>query len=266
MLRLPRPLLALFLLLAQTLAPSLAYACGASVQRLTPDTPRIMRASTAPGGVTITFLGHSTFLIESPAGTSAATDYSGYHPAPFPPDIITMNRAHSTHWTATPDPRIRHVLPGWRESGKPAEHDLTVGDMRVRNLPTNIRGYAGGTDPYGNSIFIYEAAGLCIAHLGHLHHLLTPEDLEILGRIDIVMAPLDGAWTLNHTDLSELLDQLRPRLVLAMHYFDDRTVHRFARTVSDRYTLRIADSARVTVSRETLPVSPELLMLPGPHF
>lgn len=262
--RLPRPLL---LLAALLFAPSLALACGAIAQRTPLDQPRIMRASSTPEGVTITFLGHATFLIASPGGTTAATDYSGDHPAPQPPDIITMNRAHSTHWTANPDRRIAHVLPGWREDGKPAQHDITVGDMRVRNLPTNIRGYGGGgTQTYGNSVFVFEAGGLCIAHLGHLHHLLNEDDVAILGRIDVVMAPMDGSWTLNPQDMGQVLDQLRPRLVLAMHYWDDRTVRRFAASVSDRYGLRWNPGPTITLTRASLPESPEILVLPGPHF
>ena len=261
--RLPRPLLMLATLL---LTPSLALACGASAQRTPLDRPRIMRAAAGAEGVTITFLGHSTFLIASPGGKRAATDYSGHHPAPQPPDLITMNRAHSTHWTAHPDPRIAHVLPGWREDGKPAQHDLTVGDMRVRNLPTNIRGYGGGTQTYGNSIFVFETGGLCIAHLGHLHHLLTDDDVATLGRIDVVMAPMDRSWTLNQQDMGLVLDQLRPRLVLAMHYWDDRTVRSFAASVADRYGLRWNHGPTITLTRATLPESPEILVLPGPHF
>ena len=64
--------------------------------------------------------------------------------------------------------------------------------MRVRNVPTNIRDWNGGTERYGNSIFIFEIANLCIAHLGHLHHTLTQPHLDEIGRIDVVMAPVDG--------------------------------------------------------------------------
>ena len=64
--------------------------------------------------------------------------------------------------------------------------------MRVRNVPTNIRNWTGGTERYGNSIFIFEIANMCIAHLGHLHHTLTQQQLDEIGRVDVVMAPVDG--------------------------------------------------------------------------
>ena len=103
-----------------------------------------------------------------------ATDYNSYVRPPVPPDIVTMNHAHSTHYTDSPEPEIKHVLRGWGPTpDQPARHDVTVRDVRVRNVPTNIRDWRGGTERHGNSIFIFEMAKMCIAHLGHLHHTLT---------------------------------------------------------------------------------------------
>jgi hypothetical protein len=61
------------------------------------------------GQVRLTFIGHATFLIESPAGVTIATDYSDASRPSIVPDIVTMNRAHSTHFTFSPDPGIDHV-------------------------------------------------------------------------------------------------------------------------------------------------------------
>jgi L-ascorbate metabolism protein UlaG (beta-lactamase superfamily) len=123
------------------------------------------------------------------------------------PDIVTMNHAHSTHYTDNPDPAIKHVLRGWGPSpDQPARHDLQAGDVRVRNVPTNIRNYmSGGTERHGNSIFIFEIANLCIAHLGHLHHTLTQQQLNEIGRIDVVMVPVDGGVTLDLDGMAEVL-------------------------------------------------------------
>ena len=189
--------------------------------------PRVMLAGAAPDALTITFLGHASFLIESPGGVRAVTDYNGYNVPVEPPDIATMNHAHSTHWTDHPDPRIPHVLRGWRMEGKPADVDLSVGDMHVANLPTNIRDWQGGTEVYGNSIFVFESAGVCIAHLSHLHHLLTEQDLVLLGHIDVVMAPVDGVYTMSQPDVAAVLEQIHPRLVLPMHYFTRDVAERF---------------------------------------
>ena len=63
--------------------------------------------------VRITYIGHSTFLIESPQLVRIATDYNDYVRPPILPDIVTMNHAHSTHYTDHPEPGIKHVLRGW---------------------------------------------------------------------------------------------------------------------------------------------------------
>ncbi|MGD9868342.1 MAG: MBL fold metallo-hydrolase, partial [Hyphomicrobiales bacterium] len=143
-----------------------------------PDTvsgfrPRARTASLQNDEVRITFVGHATFLIESPGGVRIATDYAGWHGQGPVPEVVTMNHAHETHYTDYPDPKIEHVLRGWNPEGGPAVHNLTVSDVFIRNVSTNIRRWSGGTEEFGNSIFIFETAGLCIGHLGHLHHELT---------------------------------------------------------------------------------------------
>ncbi len=262
MVMLRRVVLAVLALLGGMMA---ALACGVSAQR----GPLLHRASlvAAEGGVTtITFLGHASFLIETPGGISAVTDFSGRHMPPRIPDIVTMNHAHSTHFTDTPDERIAHVLRGWREDGGPAQHDIKVGDVRARNLATNIRGWDGGTRRYGNSVFVFETGGLCIGHLGHLHHLLTADDLSILGQLDIVMVPIDGAWTSNQGDMVEVLGQLNPRIILPMHYWSQEVLNRFLARMRDKAEIRLADADSFTVSRATLPAAPLVLVLPAPYF
>jgi L-ascorbate metabolism protein UlaG (beta-lactamase superfamily) len=112
------------------------------------------------GQVGLTFVGHATFLIEiTLKACGIATDYSdGTRPA-VTPAVATMNKAHSTHFSTRPDPGHPHVLKGWNPAGGPALHDLTVGDVRIRNVSTNIRSYGGDTEYDGNSIFVFETAG-----------------------------------------------------------------------------------------------------------
>jgi len=165
--------------------------------------------------VRLTFIGHATFLIESPQLVRIATDYNDYVRPPVLPDIITMNHAHDTHFTDHPDPAIKYVLRGWGPSeSEPAVWDLKYRDVRVRNVPTNIRNGFGGTERYGNSIFVFEIANLCIAHLGHLHHTLTQAQLNEIGRVDVVMAPVDGSYTLDLDGMMEVLTALKAKIII----------------------------------------------------
>src|SRR6266446_4881023 len=166
------------------------------------DAPRtipaaLRLANLGDGQARLTYVGHSTFLIESPRLVRIATDYNDYVKTPILPDIVTMNHAHSTHYTDHPDRGIKYVLRGWSDDGSPVGHDLAYQDVRVRSVATNIRDWGGGTIRHGNSIFVFETAQLCIAHLGHLHHTLTQQQLNEIGRVDVVLVPVDGTYTLD---------------------------------------------------------------------
>jgi L-ascorbate metabolism protein UlaG (beta-lactamase superfamily) len=216
-----------------------------------------------PTDVRLTFVGHATWLIESAGGVKIATDYNDYLRPSVVPDIATMNRAHTTHYSSFPDPAIAHVLRGWNPEGGPAKHDMTVADIRVRNVPTNIRDWSGGAIPYGNSIFIFETAGLCIGHLGHLHHTLTDQQVAQIGQLDVVMVPVDGSYTMDMAGMVEVLKALRARLILPMHYFNPYTLNRFLDRIRNDFTVETAKEPVIVVSQATLPSEPKVLVLPG---
>ncbi len=239
---------------------------GAPPARLIPAAFKV--AALASDEVRISYVGHSTFLIESPRGVKIATDYNDYVKPRVLPDIITMNHAHSTHYTDNPDPAIKVVLRGWGPSPEqPARHDITVGDVRVRNVPTNIRSWSGGTERHGNSIFIFEIANLCIAHLGHLHHTLTQQQLNEIGRIDAVMVPVDGGVTLDLEGMVEVLQALKAPLMIPMHYFSTYSLHRFLEVLGTKsYETEMNETPSIVISKATLPEKPKVLVLPGRAF
>lgn len=212
--------------------------------------------------VRLTFIGHASFLIESPAGVTIVTDYNDYVRPNIVPRVVTMNHAHDTHYTDHPDPEIEYVLRGWNPDGGPAHHELTIDDVWIRNVPTNIRRGAS-TEYDGNSMFVFEVAGLCIAHLGHLHHLLTPEHLEALGRIDVVLAPVDGSYTLDIEGMVETLKAINAPLVIPMHYFSQWGLDRFLSRLGKEWLVARSDTPTVVLSRETLPKEQTVLVLPG---
>lgn len=214
--------------------------------------------------VTIQYLTHSTFLI-SVDGLNIATDFTGYTGVPgLIPDVVTMNRAHSTHYTDYPDPAIPHVLRGWNPDGGPAEHFLVLDDLLVRNVSTDIRGGYGDSGKYGNSIFVFEAKGMCIAHLGHLHHEPTEEQYAALGRMDIVMAPVDGGMTLSLADMTRVLKRVKAAIVIPMHWFGRYTLEAFLDSMSSDFHIIREEGNSLAVSLHTLPNEPEIVVLePG---
>jgi L-ascorbate metabolism protein UlaG (beta-lactamase superfamily) len=232
------------------------------------DRPRVIPAAfnlaLNSDQVRLTYVGHSTFLIESPQLVRVATDYNDYVRSPVTPDIVTMNHAHSTHYTDFPDPAIKHVLRGWGPTPEqPARHDVTVKDVRVRNVPTNIRDWRGGTERHGNSIFIFEMANMCIAHLGHLHHTLNQQQLNEIGRVDVVMVPVDGNMTLDLEGMMEVLQALKAPLMIPMHFFSTFTLQRFLERARQSWTVELSEVPSMVVSKTSLPTAPKVTVLPG---
>lgn len=218
--------------------------------------------------VTIAYIGHSTYVIDTPGNVRIATDYNGYYRVPGKlPDVVTMNRAHTTHYTLTPDPGIRHVLHGWADAGA-ARHEVVVEDVMIRNVTTDIRGFFGagangmGMMRDGNSIFIFEVAGLCIGHLGHLHHRLEDHHIAEIGRLDIVMVPIDGGLTMSLDGMSEMAKRLRSSVVLPMHRLGT-PMEDFMSRMRAQFEIDRRFDRSFTISRDTLPKTPTIVILDG---
>jgi len=230
-----------------------------------PGQARVWNAQLEAGQIQIRYIGHSTFELETPGGVRIATDYNDIYRPFLTPTVATMNGAHSTHYSLAPDPEIEHLLYGWNPNGGPMDHDLTVEDVRIRNIQTNIRGWDGETRRLGNSIFIFEIADLCVAHLGHLHHRLTKEDLTRLGQIDIVFAAIDNSSTLRLDSLMDVLGNIGPAMVIPMHFHFAGALDAFmGRATEAGYTIVRAEIPKLVVSRASLPAKPTVyIMMPG---
>ena len=240
----------------------LAGAAQAACSGVVAGGPLRLAAAGAEDTVSISFLGHASFLIESPGGVRIVTDYNDAIRAPVTPDIVTMNNAHPMHYSDSVEPGVKHILRGWDPAGGVATHRLEYRDVRIHNVPTNVREF-GGTRYNGNSIFVFEIADLCIAHLGHLHHTLTQTHFAELGAIDVVMVPVDGAWTLNQDDMIEVLRQIRPKIIIPMHIFTQATLDKFLTKIAGLYSVRSAASRTLVLARSELPGETQVVVLPG---
>ena len=80
-------------------------------------------------------------------------------------------------------------------------HDEKEGALRGRNL-----------------IHIYSAGGMNVAHLGDLGHVLTEEQVAAIGAVDAVMIPVGGFYTIDAETAKTVCTQLKPRVIIPMHY------------------------------------------------
>lgn len=247
---------------AQTRRPSHCFAIADAA----PGLSYIHRASYSDPvpefSVRISYVDHSMFLIQTPGGLGVATDYTGYMgPVTYLPNVVTMNHAHSSHWTPNVDEGVEHVLEGWGRLGVAADHYLDLGEMLIRNVPTDIRSRSGSVEKNGNSIFIFEVEGLCIGHLGHLHHEPTEQQYVALGRLDIVMAAVDGGLTVDLPTMTRIINRLKSSIVIPMHWFGRSALDLFLAEMADEFDIIQTGQTELEVSLRSLPRRPTIMVL-----
>ncbi len=230
--------------------PGVEYLTFASLPDVPPDT------------VHIHYVAHASFLIRSHGGLNLVTDFTGFTGTlPMIPDVVTMNHAHDSHYTGAPDPAIPHVLRGWGAFGQGIDHSLDLGEVLIRNVSTDIRSQFSGIEVKGNSVFIFEMAGLCIGHLGHLHHEPDAAQYAAIGRLDVVMAPVDGGYTLDLPTMIRVLKRLKSSIVIPMHWFSEFALDDFLTGMADDFTVIEVEGPTLDVSLDRLPTRPTIMVL-----
>jgi L-ascorbate metabolism protein UlaG (beta-lactamase superfamily) len=228
-----------------------------SSQRAMPVAARDPDAS--PRVVTIQWLGHSSFLITTPGGTTAVTDPHAWHASPIPPDVLTISNEHPTHNQVRSVPSNARVLRGRTPEGEWMEVSVTIGDLAIKGLPSS-----GGNSleiPVQNTIFVFRSEGLCIVHLGNLRRALNDEQRQRLGRPDVLMIPIDGQWTLAYEQVAATIAQLRPAIVLPMHYDFPEHARLFMQFIKDSMAVRTLGETTLKLTRATLPGASEVVVL-----
>ncbi|MBM3306864.1 MAG: MBL fold metallo-hydrolase [Candidatus Eisenbacteria bacterium] len=169
----------------------------------------------------ITWLGHASFLIETADGTRVITDpfeagsYEGavgYEPICERADIVTVSHEHADHnavGCVTGGPEIV------REAG-----ERTVRGVTVRGVPS-YHDDSRGRERGANTMFVIEADGLRVAHLGDLGHQLSADEAKAVGRVDVLLAPVGGHFTIGPEDAKRVVERLGARVVIPMHYKTD---------------------------------------------
>jgi L-ascorbate metabolism protein UlaG (beta-lactamase superfamily) len=161
----------------------------------------------------IKWLGHSCFKLESAVGISVVTDpYDnevGYPEFRTRADIVTVSHAHHDHNNTRAiegkpliiDTPGYHKVEGVTIEGSPVSHDDQGGKLRGTNI-----------------INVIEMDSLRICHLGDLGHVLTTEQAKALGRVDVLLIPVGGHYTIDARKASEVAALLSPNIIIPMHY------------------------------------------------
>ena len=209
----------------------------------------------------IKWLGHASFLITSDTGVTIITDpYTtggnlSYGEIKETADIVTVSHEHGDHNNASAvkgNPVLVNKagnteVKGVKFTGIPTAHDNEGGKLRGNNL-----------------IFCFEVDGIKVCHIGDLGHHLDETQTAELGKIDILLIPVGGNYTIDAEVASQVADKLSPRIIIPMHFKNARC--NFPITGVDEFLKGKTNVTRLEVSesefhKEHLPASSQIVVL-----
>ena len=160
--------------------------------------------------------GHSCFGMTFANGTTLITDpfddTVGYPLCTVRADAVLSSHDHFDHnhiQSVAGNPKLintpgAHEINGVRITGTQSFHDPEQGKLRGENV-----------------IFVVEADGLRIAHLGDLGHMPNEEQLKAMSGVDVMLIPIGGTYTITTPQAVEVIAQAKPRTAIAMHFKND---------------------------------------------
>jgi L-ascorbate metabolism protein UlaG (beta-lactamase superfamily) len=160
----------------------------------------------------ITWLGHSCFRLR---GRDAAVvmdpcgKETGYNISRPTADIVTVSHDHPAHNNVAGVAGTPRVIQG------PGEFEIA--GVMIMGIPTYHDAQKG--EKLGkNTAYVVELDDVRVCHLGDLGHIPTPEQVEELSGVDVLLAPVGGGTTINAAAAAETVSLLGAKLVIPMHY------------------------------------------------
>lgn len=166
----------------------------------------------------IKWLGHAAFLFTAEDGTKILTDpyvpgaYDGavgYSPINEKADLVTVSHDHADHNGTNQLPGSPQIIKG--------KGTWTVKGIKITGIGT-FHDHKGGRERGVNTVFVYEIEQLRLVHLGDLGHIPDEATAKSIGRVDILLIPVGGTFTIDAKEARQVVDLLKPRLVIPMHY------------------------------------------------
>lgn len=188
-------------------------------------------------GITIEYFGQASFGIRDSEGMKIVTDpydpMLGYNFPKVSTKILTVSHDHFDHNNISALKSYEKLIFG--ETGS-----FTNGNIKIKGLASwhdnemgNLRG--------PNTIYTYEINKIKICHLGDLGHVLSPEQVNAIGQVDVLMIPVGGYFTMGSEEVMKVIKDINPRVVIPMHYGTEESRPVFEDTLApvEDFTTRI---------------------------
>ena len=224
-----------------------------------------LAASALAQNVKITFIGQACFYLQADGGPTIVTDPPaasvGYTLPSTPADAVTISHNHTDHNNSTGVRGTATLVDGRPTT---AHTEMTVAAIPFTLIP-GFHDNTGGSTRGQNTIVRWTQGGIRFAHFGDYgQDDLTAAQLADLSGIDVMMFPAGGFFTPEPAQIAKLVDQLKPRVAILMHY---RTAlggpaqlagHP---AVTQPYPQIRYKPATVTLNKSTLPASNEVWVM-----
>lgn len=213
----------------------------------------------------LTYFGHSSFLVQAQDGTRIIIDpyrsgaYEGavkYDPVGETADVVVASHEHDDHGacdTVPGNPKI-YVHPDQVSLGK-----VTITGIHVAHDEK------GGSERGKNTLIVIDDADIRLVHLGDLGHTLDETTIKALGRVDVLLVPVGGFFTIDHKQAAKVVEAVNPRVVIPMHYKTDRVDFPIARVddfLATQTRVEYKDSPTIELTSSTLPTERTVMVLP----
>lgn len=161
----------------------------------------------------ITYLGHSSFKIKTRSATIITDPFDpqmvGLKYTGVEGEIVTVSHNHPDHNATARVSGVKKVVEG------PGEYEIAgVSITGYQTFHDNKKGEERGI----NTVYVFEAEGLRIAHLGDLGHTLSDDLVSEMGSIDILMIPVGGFFTIGPKEAAAEASEIDPYFIFPMHY------------------------------------------------
>ena len=209
----------------------------------------------------IKYLAHASFLVTSDSGTRIITDpYTptaelGYGAIKEAADVVTVSHGHGDHNNAAAIAGNPRVLD---KPGKSSVKGIEFNGVAVYH--DDKKGSARGT----NIIFCFKMDGVKVCHLGDLGHKLDDKQIAGVGKVDVLLIPVGGFFTIDARTASEVSSQIGAKLIIPMHYLTGKIkfpISGVDEFLKDKKNVARHDTGEIEITPKTIPATPQVVVL-----
>jgi len=175
-------------------------------------------------GVTIQYYGQSCFLVTDSKGTRVAIDPFGeglgYQVPSLAAEVCLITHEHFDHSNTA------------AVVGNP-EIIRTEGQHTAKGIPTlgiTAPHHEPGKNTERGDVVIYRWVmdGVALVHCGDLGAPLNVDQIAALAQVDILLVPVGGHYTIDAGQAVQVVDDLKPQIVIPMHYRTEASAQRMS--------------------------------------